>query len=588
MMSTDAASPLSRPLVIETAAGHVLGYYHPPAAAAAGPRAGVLLCAPAGYEGICCQRSYRELAERLAAEGFPTMRFDYHGTGDSAGDDRDPRRLEAWIASVLAALAALRSLSGSEEASLFGVRMGGTLAALAAAEDGRVQNLAVWAPCVKGKAYLREMRAFQEMSKQRLAGAPDHPPLPDGDMEAGGYLLTNETVDSLSRVNLLELRRAPARDTLLLPREDAAENLALADAFRRLGSRVTEESVPGYSDMMTDQLASKPPHKAFSTLIGWLSQRSGERQIAAEARSAASLRTVLTLRPRGETLDVVEETVRFGRNGGLLGTVGAPAAAAPHARAAVIFLSAGLIPRSGPNRLYVRFARHWAARGILSFRIDLSGIGESAGGGNLDELLFSESTIDDVADAMALLRRTRSIERFVLIGLCSGGYVAFQAGLKLDSVIGTVLLNPAALIRRAYDGSISYYLDSLFILGRWKKVFRGDVDLLRIPKGFAGRLGGMIKKMAEAPADSSRLREKGLLGMIRASGRRGIETLMICRPNDDGLLSLEKDLGRRSADINEPGLKIDIVSGADHIFSPLWSQDYLFKRVTEHVARLLR
>ena len=61
------------------------GWLHP----AAGNR-GVVLCAPHGYEELCVHRQWASLAERLAAAGLPTLRFDYRGTGNSVGDDEEP------------------------------------------------------------------------------------------------------------------------------------------------------------------------------------------------------------------------------------------------------------------------------------------------------------------------------------------------------------------------------------------------------------------------------------------------------------------------------------------------------------------
>ena len=42
-------------------------------------------------------RVWRKLAEQLAANRFRRIRFDYEGTGDSAGDLKEPDRLDAWL-----------------------------------------------------------------------------------------------------------------------------------------------------------------------------------------------------------------------------------------------------------------------------------------------------------------------------------------------------------------------------------------------------------------------------------------------------------------------------------------------------------
>ena len=37
---------------------------------------GVVLCGAQGYEQLCAHRSWRVLGERIAALGYPTLRFD--------------------------------------------------------------------------------------------------------------------------------------------------------------------------------------------------------------------------------------------------------------------------------------------------------------------------------------------------------------------------------------------------------------------------------------------------------------------------------------------------------------------------------
>src|SRR5947209_7243554 len=61
---------------------------------------GVVLCPPIGHEQVHAHRSLRHLADALAEMGFAVLRFDYHGTGDSAGSDEDPDRVATWLANV--------------------------------------------------------------------------------------------------------------------------------------------------------------------------------------------------------------------------------------------------------------------------------------------------------------------------------------------------------------------------------------------------------------------------------------------------------------------------------------------------------
>jgi alpha-beta hydrolase superfamily lysophospholipase len=140
----------------------LLGFYHPPSARLSGVRAcAIVLCYPFGHEYTAVYQVYRQLAERLSAAGFPVLRFDYDGTGDSAGDDEDPGRLRAWLESIGTAIRLVQKQSGTEEVCLFGLRLGATLAYLAAREHRSVTSLVLWAPALTGKAYLREVRAMR-------------------------------------------------------------------------------------------------------------------------------------------------------------------------------------------------------------------------------------------------------------------------------------------------------------------------------------------------------------------------------------------------------------------------------------------
>ena len=58
-------------------------------------RTAILLISPWGYEALCMRRAWRMLADALAAAGYPTLRFDYRGTGDALGDAADIVSLEA-------------------------------------------------------------------------------------------------------------------------------------------------------------------------------------------------------------------------------------------------------------------------------------------------------------------------------------------------------------------------------------------------------------------------------------------------------------------------------------------------------------
>ena len=439
---TNPPSNLPKPVILEIPAGPIFGWYQAASDASAKVREGIVLCNPLGYESVCLHRAYRELAARLAEAGYPSLRFDYHGTGDSSGSDRDPRRVESMIKSIQAAMSALQSLSAVEEISLFGVRMGATLAMVTAAEIGSVKNIVVWAPCVKGKTYLREMHAFSRMSENEPGHTSEDPSWTEGDEEAGGYLMTKDTVAALSELNLLQLKTAPSQNILIIPGEGAANDSALLTHLRHCGSTVTKEEMAGYSAMMADPHLSIVPEEAFNVLIQWLSTRPDDEKKFAFGRTDSSTTEYMQIQSQDDHLQVEEHPVYFGRHHDLFGIVSEPSKKEMRSKAAVIFLNAGAVHHIGPNRLYTRLARQWASLGILCFRVDLSGIGDSWGEGPLDMRMYSDASVKDVKEAMDFLRSTRSINQFVLVGLCSGAYLAFHAGLHVESVMAEILMNP--------------------------------------------------------------------------------------------------------------------------------------------------
>ena len=114
-----------QPLPFGPSGAQHLGWLH--TTHAPSPRA-IVICPAFGYEAICTQRTLRHLAAALATAGLPTLRFDYHGTGDADGDDTDPDRVAAWLTSIHLAVDAARAATGAGEVVLIGLRLGALLA----------------------------------------------------------------------------------------------------------------------------------------------------------------------------------------------------------------------------------------------------------------------------------------------------------------------------------------------------------------------------------------------------------------------------------------------------------------------------
>ncbi|HSF86848.1 MAG TPA: alpha/beta fold hydrolase [Acidimicrobiia bacterium] len=162
---------------------------------------------------------------------------------------------------------------------------------------------------------------------------------------------------------------------------------------------------------------------------------------------------------------MIERPLYFGERSNLLGVLTAPAAPHPGSPA-VILLNAGLLHRVGPNRLHVDVARRLAEAGFTSLRFDMSGVGDSELPGD-GGLLDIERSRQDVIEAMDMLAAHRSIDRFVVMGLCTGAFNAFRAALIDDRIVGCALLDGYSY--PTLRSNLQHYGSRFVQLDRWKR-----------------------------------------------------------------------------------------------------------------------
>lgn len=183
-------------------------FLHEPAIA---PRGAVLLCTPLAEEKLWAQRVFVSFARELARRGFVVLRFDFRGEGDS--DRRfEETSLRTRIEDVGCAIEELRRHAPIEvPVTLVGLRLGATIAALAARERQDVQQLALWEPVTDGREYVQSMlrsNLMQQMARHRRV-VEDRESL-TARMEAGelvnveGYGLGGALYRETSEIRLVE------------------------------------------------------------------------------------------------------------------------------------------------------------------------------------------------------------------------------------------------------------------------------------------------------------------------------------------------------------------------------------------------
>lgn len=142
-------------LFFEGGAGRLFGVLHRPAPGAP-PGPGFVFCHPFGEEKLWAHRVFVSFARELAARGHPVLRFDYRGNGDSEGDFSS-WSIEGALADIGRAIDELQAATGCPGVVLVGLRLGATLAALAAEWRHEVCAVVLWAPVTDGRQYAQEL-----------------------------------------------------------------------------------------------------------------------------------------------------------------------------------------------------------------------------------------------------------------------------------------------------------------------------------------------------------------------------------------------------------------------------------------------
>ena len=544
-------------------------------------RRGVVLCPAFGLEGLTARRAWGELADRLAEAGLPTLSFDWPGTGDSIGDDRDPDRPASWRAGLEAAIDTLRHETGVEDVVLIGLRLGATIAAEVAARRGDVATLVALQPVVSGRLYVREQRSLSRLLRVRGDDDPIDADEVDG-WAVGGFFTSDATGEALAALDLRRTTPSPAAQILLLAREADVAAAALADHWRGLGAQVTLSDFAEVDTFLTDPTKTIAPVAAWSRIVEALAD--GAAPIPAAAPVAPPAAAVLVGDGWSETAHA------FGPEDRLIGVLTVPER--PLAGAStVIVLSAGRNPHLGWGRGTVELARSLARQGRRVLRMDQAGIGDSrAHPDGPAEVLYSQEA---VADVVAALDRFGSADgRNVVIGACSGAHLALHATLADARVRGVAMINLQRFVWRDGDSleasmrgefrSSSAYAGLVRRADTWKRLFRGEIRVghiaVELVRRIAARLAAKARRLATTdPA----------VAWLRRLERRGVHVLFVFGTDDGGRDEFAEHVGAEAALSRiAPHARVESIERTDHNLGPRDARRRLGELVDAFLARV--
>ena len=451
----------------------------------------VLLCPAWGWDEVMTYRSRLAWAQRLAAAGHPTLRIDLPGTGDSAGSPADPDRVGAWVGSIRAAAAWLAAEPGVARVAAIGLGLGGLLAGQAIEDGAPIDDLALWATPTRGRAYLREQRAFAALQSSRLGLAEEATAvLPPGWLEVGGFVLTEGTMAAIDALDLRGIGPGRIQRALLLGRDGLPVDAELEGHLRSAGVSVEVAPGDGWGQMTFDLERYQPPLAVFDRVGAWL---EAAPDAARRTPAEPDRRSDPEMRPRAsDHAELVVDGARvreyalghddqFGSSFGIL----AEPVDGPTGDLCAIFLNAGAIRRIGPNRIWVEVGRRWAARGVPAFRVDVEGIGDADGDAGIyaDVARFYTPDREPKVIAMMDALEARGIgRRFVLLGLCAGAYSGLNTAAVDKRVMAVIAINPRVLV---WDPGLlsrreARLMKRVVRRGSWRRVLTGETSPARV------------------------------------------------------------------------------------------------------------
>ncbi len=578
----------------------MFGWFHSPEITAENQSkdVGVVLCSPLGFEEVAAHRGIRSFALDCESLGFPCIRFDYLGCGNSTKDEFSENLVEQWVESIRLAIDTIKLLGKVEQVILVGFRLGFSLAALASVDRTDVLGMVAVSPVVKGREYLRELRLLTSSENQDNADSHGIALAPSGfiisDTTAAEIQKMDLAITELGTKNLLVIE-----EIQLPPRIDAWSQIAMSN-----GVNVESVLIDGYLQLSADPQTSQLPRKLFDKIFLCLedwnnlaSKEGGDAKLVTGCRSPEIILTQYRVNssvPMAEPSKAVKESVVSIPLGAyrLFGIL--HESAANDSNRTVLFLNAGAVRNIGPNRMFVPLARAWAQAGYRVLRLDFSGIGDSqsrsTGEGNAS---YSKNVSEELAAAISFLQQHGASE-IRLVGLCSGAYHAFRNAVAGAPVYSATMINPLAFdqqdLEDDFDKSYANYevLDLFANFKRqirtrnfWSKFRKGQLDTATLRKLVIRRIRFSMNLVANRISRSLNIKHTSdIVQDLREALDRHIAIDFIFSESDPGLELLGRRIGRTFPEFQErENFHIDIIPNADHTFTNIGARSRLVTKL---------
>jgi len=249
-------------------------------------------------------------------------------------------------------------------------------------------------------------------------------------------------------------------------------------------------------------------------------------------------------------------------------------------------------PHQGGSRLNVELARALAAQGLTSLRMDFAGLGDSVAPGDAETHVYETDRRADVAAAIDTLEEL-GYRRFVVQGLCSGGYHAFHVALGEPRISVVVAVNlPLFQWRFGESVELISYIQ-MKPMTRFRKFPRKDFMARLARQGLPG-LGTRLAMQGAWVAETAKMagwRLMKLCGMrlaptfaqdsLRCLSQR-TRTLFLFTEADAGLPGLKRELGDKPIPSET---EVRIIPGPNHSLIGAEVRSTIVEHMVEFIRR---
>ena len=526
-----------------------------------GSDVGVVICTGLVQDALLAYGSLRVLADDLAAAGYATLRFDYPGTGDSCDEAADKEgHWTAWQRSVDLAANWLRATSGAKRLVMVGLRLGTTLATLAAARREDVAALLLFEPVMSGRNYVRQLTLEVEM----LSGVR---PTKGEDLYLREFRFAPATLDQIGEVDLRKIAPRAGTHVALCAQTESKTAEDTATAWRAAGAEVVTLPWTGLDPLVRHKIIDEDVLADFTAVLQWLKARVPVQPTAVKIATVEA-----ALHPPG----CIETPVRFGPDRRLFGMLCRPDKGTPNT--VVLLGNAGHDPHYASARHAVTLSRKLANRGIASLRLDYAGLGDSIGPAGKERMLSHVFAVDRGPDVSAAVDTLQDMgyRRFGIEGLCSGAFHAFRTALTEPRIDIVLVVNlpfftlPAGSVLgylEQKDRSPGEYLAKLLRPQTWATLVSGKVDYAGIFVGQLGRLRARAKaKLLALARRVGVLREQSFAKQaMTALAKRGTTTLFLFSPGEEAEGAFALEFGPTGDGLAaHKGATMRVIPGMDH------------------------